>query len=77
MPCQDNSYDSNYRLANWHLLLANQNRHSSEQGTHLNPHSKMIMGHQLWVINSLVSILYLLFKSSLTHDCGKQKLQDK
>lgn len=66
-PYNNHSHGSNCRLANCHLLLASQKRHSSEQGSHLNAHLKKIATHQLWVIKSLVSRLYLLLEKPLTH----------
>ena len=63
-PYKDHSHDCIGRLANWHLLLAGQNRHSSEQGIHLNAHSEKVTTHHLCVIKPLDSRLYLLLEIS-------------
>ena len=76
-PFKDHRHGSNCRLANQHLLLAIQNRHSSEQGIHLNVHSKKITTQQLSVIKSLLSRLYLLFERPLIHNHAKEKLKGK
>lgn len=76
-PYKNHSHGADCWLANWQLLLANQNRHLSEQGIHLNTHLKKITTHQLLIIKLLVSGLYLLFEKRLSRDHTKQKVQEK
>lgn len=76
-PYKNHSHGADCWLAIWQLLLANQNRHLSEQGIHLNIHSKKTTTHQLLVIKLLVSRLYLKFEKRLSRDHTKQKLQEK